>query len=59
ANDEGFIDLIDSMDEVSTDESGVTTLTRTTHLIRYEELLCFVNAGMIQRLEKLEAALNS
>lgn len=59
ANEDGFIDLIDSMDEVSTDESGVTTLTRTTHLIRYEELLCFVNAGMIQRLEKLEAALNS
>lgn len=59
ANDNGLIDLIDSMDTMSTDESGVITLTRTTHLIRYEELLCFVNAGMVQRLEKLEAALNS
>ncbi|UCR74082.1 putative tailspike protein [Klebsiella virus vB_KpnM-20] len=55
ANDDGFIELIDGMDDLSTDEFGVVVLTRTTHLIRYEELLCFINAGMVARLEALEA----
>ena len=54
ANEDGFIDLIDSMDSISTDEDGNIILTRTTHLIRYEELLCFVNAGLVARLEALE-----
>lgn len=57
ANEDGFIDLIDSMDSISTDEDGNIILTRTTHLIRYEELLCFVNAGLVARLEALESKL--
>lgn len=59
ANDRGVIDVFEPMDTIVTDDSGIITLTRSIKLIRYEELLCFINAGMIQRLEKLEAALNS
>lgn len=57
ANDEGFITLIDGMDSVSNDGDGNIVITRTTHLIRYEELLCFINAGLVARLESLESKL--
>lgn len=55
--EDGTIHLIDNMDTITTGENNEMILRRTTHLIRYEELLCFINAGMIQRLEKLESAL--
>jgi hypothetical protein len=58
ANDDGVIDIIDTMDVINTDDAGVITLTRTTHLIRYEELLCFINAGIVARLETLEAKIS-
>lgn len=55
ANDRGVIDVIEAMDTIVTDDSGVITLTRSIKLIRYEELLCFINAGIIKRLEALES----
>lgn len=56
-NGDGFIDIITGMDELVTSDSGLT-LIRTTHLVRYEELLCFVNAGIIKKMEKLEDLVN-
>lgn len=55
--EDGSILEIESVDVINT-EDGELFLTRTVHMVRYEELLCFIISGLYSAIESIEEKLN-